>query len=331
MPVPHWPGELVRAGADEVFLRRAPAPPGAEPALCVHGLGGSSTNWTDLMDVLSTPADGAPGLPSGPRSLACEALDLPGFGHSPQPRSGRYSISAQAAVVGRLIEQRGRGPVHLIGNSLGGAVCTRLAARRPELIRTLTLISPALPDMRPRLIPTRVTAMTVPGIGPWLLRRAARVPAEKQVAILLRDVYYDPSFVHPSRVDQEIAELQRMEGLGYLGEVLFRSAQGLVTEYLRSRAGLWHDAASIDASVLVVYGSHDRLVDPRLAGRAARSFSDVRVVVLPRTGHVAMMERPHEVAREMRAMMSDAAACQPPPALPFPPPDPASPASTPAS
>ncbi|HEY3733767.1 MAG TPA: alpha/beta hydrolase [Streptosporangiaceae bacterium] len=307
-PIPPWPGELVTVGADELFVRRVPAAPGAEPALCVHGLGGASTNWTDLMDVLRTPAGGVAGggVAGG---LACEAVDLPGFGRSPQSHSGSYSISAQAAVVGRLIEQSGRGPVHLIGNSMGGAIITRLAARRPELVRTLTLISPALPDLRPRPVPARVTVVTVPALGPWLLRRAGKTPAEKRVALLLRDVYYDPSVVHPSRVAEEIAELQRIEGLGYLGDALLKSAQALVAEYLRRGPGsLWRDAASIDASVLVIYGSHDRLVNSKMAVRAARSFRDARVVLLPRTGHVAMLERPGQVAREMWAMMSDAAA-----------------------
>jgi pimeloyl-ACP methyl ester carboxylesterase len=305
-PVPHWPGRLITVGASEIFLRSVPAEPGAEPALCVHGLGGSSTNWTDLMDALR-----APDPPQG-SALACEALDLPGHGHSPRSASGSYSISAQAAVVGRLIEQRGRGPVHLIGNSLGGAICTRLAARRPELIRTLTLIAPALPDLRPRPIPARITVLTVPGFGPWLVRRAGRMSAQQRVEALLRDVYYDPSFMHPSRIAEEIAELERMDGLGYLGDVLLKSAQAVVAEYLRrGRVSLWRDAARVQASVLAIYGSHDRLVDPRMAARAARTFRDVRVVVLPRTGHVAMLERPREVAREMWAMMSQAVARQP--------------------
>lgn len=322
-PIPHWPGRVVTVGRAEVFVRSVPAEPGAEPGLCVHGLGGSSTNWTDLMDVLRRPGQlpghdeqhgpngqdaGWPGWPGG-RLVSCEALDLPGNGHSPPPPDGDYSVRAQAAAVARLIEERGRGPVHLIGNSLGGAVCTRLAARRPDLIKTLTLVSPALPDLRPRLIPARISVLRIPGVGPWLLRRATRIPARRRVAVVLRDVYFDPSVVHPARINEEVAEVQRQDGLGYVGEVLLGSAQGVIAEYLRrGPQTLWRDAAAVSAEVLAIYGSHDRLVDPRMAVRAARTFRHVRVLVLPRTGHVAQMERPEVVAREMRIMMSAAAA-----------------------
>jgi pimeloyl-ACP methyl ester carboxylesterase len=321
-PTPHWPGRLVSAGAAEVFVRSVPSPPGAEPGLCVHGLGGSSTNWTDLMDVLRRPGPppgqdvwpgpdgqdaGWPGELGG-RLVGCEALDLPGNGYSPPPPDGDYSVRAQAAVVARLIEERGRGPVHLVGNSLGGAVCTRLAALRPELVKTLTLVSPALPDLRPRPIPARVSALRVPGIGPWLLRRATKIPAGQRVGVLIRGVYYDPDVVHPDRIAEEVAEVERQDGLGYAGDVLLGSARGVVYEYLRrGPQTLWRDAAQVTAPVLAIYGSHDRLVDPRMAARAARTFRQARVLVLPRTGHVAQMERPGEVASEMRIMMSAAA------------------------
>jgi pimeloyl-ACP methyl ester carboxylesterase len=322
-PVPHWPGRLVEVGAAEVFLRSVPPEPGAEPGLCVHGLGGSSTNWTDLMDVLRRPGplpgpaephrpDGQQaGWPAGPgaRLVVCDALDLPGNGYSPPPPDGDYSVRAQAALAARLIEERGRGPVHLIGNSLGGAVCTRLAAHRPELVRTLTLISPALPDLRPRPIPARITALRIPGFGPWLLRRASRVPAHRRVAVLLSGVYFDPGVVHPDRVAEDIAELERQDRLGHASDVLLGSVKGVVSEYLRrGPQTLWRDAAQVTAQVLVMYGSHDRLVDPRTAVRAARTFTHARVLVLPRAGHVAQMEHPGQVAREMRIMMSDAAA-----------------------
>ena len=46
-----------------------------------------------------------------------------------------------------------------------------------------------------------------------------------------------------------------------------------------------------------------RLVDPRAAGRAAHAFSDARIVVLPRTGHIAQMERPALVAAEIGILL----------------------------
>jgi pimeloyl-ACP methyl ester carboxylesterase len=41
-----------------------------------------------------------------------------------------------------------------------------------------------------------------------------------------------------------------------------------------------------------------------MAGRAARTFHRARVVVLPRTGHVAQMERPGAVAAEFGRMLT---------------------------
>ncbi|HEY7144045.1 MAG TPA: alpha/beta fold hydrolase [Streptosporangiaceae bacterium] len=300
-PVPVWPGKLASYGTGEVFVRAAPALPGAEPAMLVHGLGGSSTNWTDLMDLLrQQPPAGQPWP-----ALACEALDLPGFGFSPPRDDEDYSIDALAATVAGLIEKRGNWPVHLIGNSLGGAVCTRVAARRPDLVRTLTLISPALPDLRPRLLPLRVTLLSSPALGPWLVTRSQRASAQARSELMLKGIYFDPQSRHPQRRIEDIAELSRRDQVDYANRVLVRAARGLVVEYMRPGArSLWRDAARVAGPALIIHGSHDRLVNPLLAARAARVFSRSRVVVLPRTGHVAMMERPAWVAREIRSLLA---------------------------
>ena len=300
-PIPPWPGEFVPVGAGDVFVRAAPAPEGAESALFVHGLGGSATNWTDLMDVLRNPPEDGPGAPP----LSCEALDLPGFGYSPLPADGDYSLDARAAAVSGLIEKRGYWPVHLVGNSLGGAVSVRVAARRPDLVRTLTLISPALPDLRPRALPIRLTLLCAPGMGPWLLTRAHRISPEDRTSMVIRDIYADPSVVDAKRRAEDIAELIRRDGLGYADDVLLATARGLVAEYVRrGPRSLWRDAVRISAPTLVMYGSHDRLVRPAMAALAARAFRNARVVVLPRVGHVAMMERPDVVAKEIRGMLA---------------------------
>jgi pimeloyl-ACP methyl ester carboxylesterase len=84
------------------------------------------------------------------------------------------------------------------------------------------------------------------------------------------------------------------------------AARGIVGEFLRrGPRSLWRDAARVQAPTLLMYGSRDRIVDPRMASRAGRIFRNARVVVLPNVGHVAQMERPDLVAREFRALLTD--------------------------
>jgi pimeloyl-ACP methyl ester carboxylesterase len=290
-PVPHWPGRLVDLGDHQVYVRRAPGGEDAEPALFVHGLEGSSRNWTDLMDLLRPV-------------LAGEAVDLPGFGDSPPRPDGRYSIAAFAQTVVALIARRDRGPVHLIGNSLGGAVCVKVAATRPGLIRSLTLISPALPDSRPRLDLLRFPVMSLPRVGARLVQQYQVLPPERRVADVITTCYGEPELFSSARFATEVAELTRRDELGYAAAALVGSVRTLTAEFLRrGRHSAWRDAARVSAPTLVIYGSRDRLVDARMAGRAAHRFADSRVVVLPRTGHVAHMERPAAVAGEMGILL----------------------------
>jgi pimeloyl-ACP methyl ester carboxylesterase len=293
-PIPDWPGQQVSLGDYQVYVRSVPADPAdgqadhREPALCVHGLVGSSRNWTDLMDLLRPV-------------LACEAVDLPGFGDSPPRPDGRYSIGAFAETVTALIRRRGRGKVHLIANSMGGAVAVKVAAAHPELVRTLTLISPALPESRVRRDMIWFPLMSLPQVGPRLLRRYEVLPPENRVADVITTCYSDPGRFPPARFATEVAELTRRDALGWAPDALQGSVRALTAEFLRRSA--WRDAAKITAPTLVIYGSDDRVVDARTAGRAAHTFANGRVVVLPHTGHVAQMEQPAQVATEIGVLL----------------------------
>jgi pimeloyl-ACP methyl ester carboxylesterase len=233
--------------------------------------------------------------------LAGAAVDLPGFGFSPPPLDGDYSLDARVAAVISLLGSRRDLPVHLIGNSLGGAISTRVAARRPDLVRTLTLISPALPDLRPRVLPLRLAMVTVPGLGRWLLAKMQAMSPERRTDASIAGLFADPGRFQPERRAEAIAEAARRDALGHTVDALVGSARSLLTEYTRpGPASLWQDAAAVTAPTLLIHGSHDRLVNPGMAGRAARTFPNCRVVVLAKVGHVAMMERPEVVAAEMR-------------------------------
>ena len=61
-------------------------------------------------------------------------------------------------------------------------------------------------------------------------------------------------------------------------------------------------AAGGEGETLLVYGGRDKLVNPRMAGRAVKTYPDARLVLLPLSGHVAQMEHPEAVARAFREL-----------------------------
>jgi pimeloyl-ACP methyl ester carboxylesterase len=199
------------------------------------------------------------------------------------------------------------GQVHLVGNSMGGAVSVRVAARRPDLVKTLTLISPAMPDLKVRRAVAHFPVLGMPVVGRRLARQwVVRYPVENRVAGVFATCFFDPSRLHPDRFAYEVEALRRRDALGYDAASLVGAARTLVTETLRpSPLSLWRAAARVTAPSLVLFGRDDRLVHPRLADRATRVFRDARVLVLPETGHLAQIERPGLVAALFREMVED--------------------------
>jgi pimeloyl-ACP methyl ester carboxylesterase len=295
-PVQHWPGRMVDiGGGDRVHLAQSPWSARGERdlVLCLHGMSGAATNWTDLIAELAPDFD-------------CAGVDLPGSGFSAPPgrRSG-YSVRALAKTIIRLIETLDRGPVHLVGNSMGGAIAIRVAAARPDLVKTLTLISPALPDLRPHLSTIHFPILALPFVGRALVRYWARVPAENRVAGVYRACCYDPAVLHPERFEQEVAALRRLDELGYGGATMVGAARTLVAETLTPRPlSLWRAAERVQAPALVLFGSHDRLMSPALAAPAARAFKHAQVEVLPHIGHIGQMEQPDLIAARFREMVA---------------------------
>ncbi|MFD8571668.1 alpha/beta fold hydrolase [Streptomyces sp. NPDC059639] len=266
---------------------------GLPPALYVHGLGGSSQNWSALMPRLEDIVDG-------------EAVDLPGFGDSPPPDDGDYSVTGHARAVIRYLDAERRGPVHLFGNSLGGAVATRVAAVRPDLVRTLTLVSPALPEIRVQRTALPTGLLAVPGVAALFTRLTKEWTAEQRVSGVMALCYGDPNRVTPEGFRAAVEEMERRLGLPYFWDAMARSARGVVNAYtLGGRHGLWSQAGRVQAPTLLVYGGRDQLVSYRMAARAARTFRESRLLTLPDAGHVAMMEYPDTVATAFRELLAD--------------------------
>ncbi|MER8008927.1 MULTISPECIES: alpha/beta hydrolase [unclassified Streptomyces] len=296
-PVRVAEGERLRSvglpGITLTIRARPPAREGLPPALYVHGLGGSSQNWSALMQELEGVVDG-------------EALDLPGFGDSPPPDDGDYSVTGHARAVIRHLDAAGRGPVHLFGNSLGGAVTTRVAALRPDLVRTLTLVSPALPEIRVQRSAVPTGLLALPGVAALFYRLTREWSAEQRVTGVMALCYGDPGRVTPEGFRHAVEEMERRLRLPYFWDAMTRSARGIVNAYtLGGQHGLWRQAERVLAPTLLIYGGRDQLVGFRMARRAAHAFRDSRLLTMPDAGHVAMMEYPDTVARAFLELLEE--------------------------
>ncbi len=265
------PGELLQLGGTRLFVRRTEHD-GAPPVVFVHGLGGASTNWTDLMGLIGAGADGY-------------ALDLPGFGQSDPPTAGRYPLAVHVRAVVALLESLS-GPVQLWGNSLGGVTALRVAATRPDLVTSLVLVSPALPDLHPRRgVDPRLALLLLPGLGRVAQRRMDEQDPVARTRALLDYLYADPSRVVEERVEEAAEELR-----------------GLIASWAQRGGGsLWRQAPRISVPTLLLGGLADPLVAPRVLRRAHTMIPGAELELWPDVGHVAQLEVPERVLTRWQA------------------------------
>jgi len=281
------PAERWTLTTGEVHVRQSGQ--GDLPVVLVHGLGGSALNWVPLMASLAG-------------QVSALALDLPGFGASPPPRDGDFTPRGHARSVAAAIEEWRRrrgdeGPVHVMGNSMGGAVSVQLAAHRPDLVASLTLVSPALPSMRVGRGNAHLPVVAVPGVGESLVRRYAAVPVEQRVQATLDACTTDPRRIPEALRAALVTETAERDALPYATDAFLRSLRGLLATFAeRGPSRPWRLARQVRQPVLAIYGEDDILVDPRGAARAAREFPDAEVTLLDDCGHVAQMEYPDVVA-----------------------------------
>jgi pimeloyl-ACP methyl ester carboxylesterase len=290
-----WSGRHLSVGTGiTVHVRETPGQgPDRSRAVYLHVLGGSATNWTELAGLLAGRTDGT-------------AIDLPGFGLSPPRADGAYRMATQAATVADIVTATGDGPVHLFGNSMGGAIALLLADARPDLVRSLTLISPAVPDLRPdirRMSDPRMAVALLPLVGRSARRGLAALTPRERTAQLMRLCFADPDRVSAARFDLAVAEYVERMAMPWSSNAIGPATAAILRDWLaRPARSLWAVASRVRVPTLVVWGEQDRVISVGKATRTARLLRRGRLLVLPRTGHAAQMERPRTVARAVLGM-----------------------------
>jgi pimeloyl-ACP methyl ester carboxylesterase len=259
----------------------------AEPTVLIHGLGASGHNWFPFMEHFKTELD-------------MTAVDLPGFGNSLPPKDLDHSPKNFAKIISEVIDQvYPDQAVHLLGNSLGGAVAVQLAARNISQVKSLTLVSPALPTFYPHLSAAPVLLSALPNFGEKLMKKYLELPAPERAKNTIQTTFADPNNAPDNWLEAITKELAARDDQSHQLDSMLSSLRSLLNTFFdRTQENPWNLIKQITAPTLFVYGKRDKLVHYR-AWKKAREYSPSAVVkVWPDTGHVAHIEHSERLAKE---------------------------------
>lgn len=244
------------------------------PLVLVHGTGASLHTWEGWARALR-------------RQHRVISFDLPGFGLT-GPYAGdwqgrTYEPEADADFVLALLDQLKVGRFSVGGNSLGGEVAWRLAARVPQRVDRLVLVDAAGPAFDPQSLPPGLLLARTPvlnRIGEHLLPRSL---IERSLA----SVYGDPTRITPELVDRYF-ELTLREG----------NRRALTERIARWQPG--RDAARLAGILqptLILWGGRDRLIPPEAATIFHQRIAGSRLRVFDALGHVPHEEDPAQTLK----------------------------------
>jgi len=245
----------------------------------LHGLFDASPTWHRLFPELSS-------------QFHLVALDLPGFGKTRLPAPWRASLSETVAFVLRFLDRwRGERPT-LVGSSMGGGLVLALASAAPERFDRLVLLNPyAVPVL------------------PWIAQLAKNPLAGALFPLFFRGPFgrlwvkrifnfslANPAHLAPSHLGAVMEPFQsysrRLE--------LIRFLRGIDPAEIR---GIDESLPSLPQKVLLLWGVEDRWLPPRHPDRIASRLLRCRRINVPHCGHLPHLDRPLEVAAEIRAFL----------------------------
>ena len=268
-------------GLDLQYLEAGSGP----PLLLVHGHEQSATSWRWVLPILA-------------RTHRVLALSLPGHGES-APAVGGYAPGADLApLVADFLDTLGVGSLHVVGNSVGGAVVLRLALADPARVRTLTLVDSAGlgRDVHPLL-----ALDTLPMIGELAIM-ISRMPGGDLGRTTMSTAML---FAQPSRAPAEFLAEQHAQGRrpGQL-EVSTAMARALF-DANGQREILLDRLPAVTMPTLVVWGSRDYVLPAHQARAAVDRLPQGKLALFADCGHLPHVEFPDQFATVLGGWLAE--------------------------
>jgi 3-oxoadipate enol-lactonase len=208
----------------------------------------------------------------------CIRYDHRGQGRSADDAGRSIDIGTVTADAIALIEALVRGPVHFVGLSMGGFVGMRIAARRPELLRSLTLLdTSADPEPAANIPRYRVRNTIARAFG-------IRSMADRVMPILFgKSSLEDPALASQRRFWKEQLLTNRRG--------IHRAVTGVI-----ERETVAPELVRIRVPTLVLVGDEDAATGVDAAKRIHAGIAGSRYLEIPRAGHSAPVEQPEQVS-----------------------------------
>jgi pimeloyl-ACP methyl ester carboxylesterase len=256
-----------------VFLEGDPQEP---PILLLHGIGRSLEDWEPQF------------LHYRRAGYRVIAPDLPGSGFSdrlPTPTTVRalaQSVLETLDVIGEVNR------VHVMGNSLGGAIALQLLTLKPDRVATLVLANSGGFGSEMHLM---LRLVATPFLGRVATRYTTRVSARMTERLL----YVDRSMVTRARIDHALKIARQTDA----GVVMHETARLLAT--IRGVRPQWREALMAEVShhrrpTLIVWGDRDRILPVKQLEAACRFLPNARFHLFEGVGHMPQIEVADEFA-----------------------------------
>lgn len=207
----------------------------------------------------------------------CITFDFRGQGRSEVTEDG-YDMDTLSDDAAALIDALGCAPCHFVGLSMGGFIGMRLAARRPELIRSLVLMETSA-DPEPAENVPRYRMLG--GIVRVLGRLGMRLVMPRVMRIMFGRTF----LADPAREADRL--LWRERGMDNHPRGIVRALQGVI-----DRKPIHAELGKISVPTLVMVGDEDVATVPVKAERIHAAIPGSRLVTIPGAGHTSSVEQP---------------------------------------
>lgn len=201
--------------------------------------------------------------------------DLFGFGATPLPASGVWTINDAAAAVEEMIDGLKLAPVVVVGLSMGGYVALALARRCPGKLRGLVLAD------------TRAEADSAEAKA----GRAKAIAAVEAGGTIAQVESMLPKVLGRTTHELRPGVVAAVRALGSS-----QSSVGVVAglKALRDRPDRLAELSTMKMPTLVIVGDEDELTPPAAAEVLAKNMPNATIVTLPHAGHLSNLEAPDE-------------------------------------